>query len=114
MITSHSCGKATAISLGRLASWLEWDLREPPGWMSCATQVDGDSDTMPACRLCGGNEKGGTGLNKGIMVSACTSVWKKAFPSSHPDVGYQLPSPCVSDVFESVTFMLELRGSESK
>ena len=40
------------------------------------SQVDRNSDVVPACWLCGG------GLRKETMVSASTSVWKKAAPPS--------------------------------
>ena len=51
------------------------------GGANNVSQVDGVSDMMPACQLCG-SWRGG--LIKGTVASASTSVWKKAAPQLSP------------------------------
>ena len=62
---------------GLSISWVGRSLRDLQGRANSVSQVDGVSDMAPACRLCGFM---GRGLRKGIVASACLSVWEKAVP----------------------------------
>ena len=72
------------------------------------SQVDGVSNKVPACQLCG------EGLIRGAVAPVRTSVWEKAAP---PALALMLDSPAPSHVFsasQAAVPVLEITGSESE
>ena len=55
------------LGLGLQVGW-GWVSGKLWGRANCVSQVDGDSDMMLACQLCGGRDQ------KGTMTSVSTSV----------------------------------------
>ena len=77
------------------------------------SQVDGVTDMVSTCRLCGSV---GGGLKKGTMASACAFLSGGSCPpSSHPDTRHFSSSPYATRAFQAAALVvLELRGSESE
>ena len=92
--------------LGGPESWVGQGLRELPGRANSHSQVDGDSDIVPAYWL------RGRSAQRGTMASASTSVWEKAAPPALVLMTDNSGPPHMS----LVPFApgLELRGSQSE
>ena len=75
------------------------------------SQVDGVSDMVPACQLCGFV---GKGSEKGRWPLATFLCGRKLFPNSYLNVRHFSFSLYAIGAFQAATLMLELRGSESE
>ena len=74
------------------------------------SQVDGVSDMVPACGLCGSV---GGGFRKGTMATTPLSIWEKVVLQLLPRYWTLHFLPVAAGAFQAATLVLEFRGSES-
>ena len=102
----YLCGKATGNGLSGPKSWVGRGLRQSPGW---GKQVDGVSDMVPTCLLCGTGDA--QQRNNGPCQHFCLG---ESCPFSPLPVVRQFSSsPSVSRAFQAAAPALELGGSDT-
>ena len=79
------------------------------GGANNVSQVDGVSDTAPACWLC---DYVGVGFRKRTMASATFLSGRKVSHSSHLDARHFSSSLYTTGAFQAATPVLKLRGSQ--